>query len=276
MRLIQGDCITEMQKLINDEVKIDLILTDPPYGTVKGLTIDGWKKNKTYWDTQLPSDEIFPLCEKLLRMNGRLILFSQEPYTNHLRGYDQENLPFLYPLLWRKDNFANYLGCKKAPVSYFEDISVFGKKYDTDNTHPLREYALNILEQIGLPYREIERRLGHMKANHFFHCAKSTQFALCTPSTYNELIEKFHIDRLDGYKTYEELTKINNKYLSVFNLPPNSKYKGNILEYKKPNKTVHPTQKPVHLLEDLIKTYTNKGDLVLDFTMGGAVLVLRV
>ena len=31
---------------------------------------------------------------------------------------------------------------------------------------------------------------------------------------------------------------------------------------------VHPTQKPVALLEYLIKTYTNEGDLVLDFTMG--------
>ena len=32
--------------------------------------------------------------------------------------------------------------------------------------------------------------------------------------------------------------------------------------------TVHPTQKPVALMEYLIKTYTNEGDLVLDFTMG--------
>ncbi|HBF7094533.1 TPA: site-specific DNA-methyltransferase, partial [Clostridioides difficile] len=31
---------------------------------------------------------------------------------------------------------------------------------------------------------------------------------------------------------------------------------------------LHPTQKPVPLLEYLIKTYTNEGDLVLDFTMG--------
>ena len=30
----------------------------------------------------------------------------------------------------------------------------------------------------------------------------------------------------------------------------------------------HPTQKPVSLLENLIKTYTNEGETVLDFTMG--------
>ena len=34
------------------------------------------------------------------------------------------------------------------------------------------------------------------------------------------------------------------------------------------NNTVHPTQKPVALMEYLIKTYTNEGETVLDFTMG--------
>lgn len=34
------------------------------------------------------------------------------------------------------------------------------------------------------------------------------------------------------------------------------------------SKRIHPTQKPVDLLEYLIKTYTNEGDLVLDNCMG--------
>ena len=45
------------------------------------------------------------------------------------------------------------------------------------------------------------------------------------------------------------------------------KYPVNILQYKR-DRGLHPTQKPVALLEYLIKTYTNEGDLVLDFTMG--------
>ena len=40
------------------------------------------------------------------------------------------------------------------------------------------------------------------------------------------------------------------------------------LEFKRPNKPVHPTQKPVELLEYLIKTYTLEGETVLDNTMG--------
>ena len=35
-----------------------------------------------------------------------------------------------------------------------------------------------------------------------------------------------------------------------------------------PNKGLHPTQKPVALMEYLIKTYTHEGEMVLDFTMG--------
>jgi site-specific DNA-methyltransferase (adenine-specific) len=35
-----------------------------------------------------------------------------------------------------------------------------------------------------------------------------------------------------------------------------------------PEKGLHPTQKPVALMEYLIKTYTNEGEIVLDFTMG--------
>ena len=48
------------------------------------------------------------------------------------------------------------------------------------------------------------------------------------------------------------------------------KYPTSILEFAKehPSQTQHPTQKPVKLLEYLIKTYTNEGDVVLDNCMG--------
>ena len=45
------------------------------------------------------------------------------------------------------------------------------------------------------------------------------------------------------------------------------RYPKNVIEIKR-DKGLHPTQKPVALMEYLIKTYTNEGDTVLDFTMG--------
>lgn len=47
-----------------------------------------------------------------------------------------------------------------------------------------------------------------------------------------------------------------------------SKYPTNVLEFSKVSKPLHPTQKPVELLEYLIKTYTNEGERVLDNCMG--------
>ena len=47
-----------------------------------------------------------------------------------------------------------------------------------------------------------------------------------------------------------------------------TKYPRSILKFNRPHPPIHPTQKPVDLLEYLIKTYTNEGNLVLDFTMG--------
>jgi len=49
--------------------------------------------------------------------------------------------------------------------------------------------------------------------------------------------------------------------------PEGSRYPKTILKYKQ-EKGLHPTQKPVGLMEYLIKTYTNEGDIVLDNTMG--------
>lgn len=45
-------------------------------------------------------------------------------------------------------------------------------------------------------------------------------------------------------------------------------YPSNILKFQSQNGELHPTQKPVTLMEYLIRTYTNQGETVLDFTMG--------
>ena len=52
------------------------------------------------------------------------------------------------------------------------------------------------------------------------------------------------------------------------NLQERTNYPRSVLEVSSESKTVHPTQKPVALMEYLIKTYTNEGETVLDFTMG--------
>ena len=190
---------------------VDLVLTDPPYGTVKGAGLDGWKNQTTEWDNVLDFKLMWLEINRVLRKNGKCILFAQEPFTSDLIKSAIPNVPFSYRCVWIKDHFANSLIAKKAPVSYFEDICVFSKLHDTDELHPLRGYAKEIYDFIGLNKKQIIEKVGQ-RADHFFRI-DSTQFSLCTEKTYNELISVFGIDRMKGFKPFMELEKIN----SVFN-----------------------------------------------------------
>lgn len=87
VKLFQGDCLTVMQDLIDEDVKVDLVLTDPPYGTMQGGDAGGKLKMKELrkWDKAFPPQTLFNYACRLLRQNGKLILFSQQPYTSQLK-----------------------------------------------------------------------------------------------------------------------------------------------------------------------------------------------
>ena len=280
--LHNGDCLIESDNIESDSV--DLILTDLPYGNIKGLggEIEKYKRlSQSDWDETIDPKDVYNVANRILRKNGKMVLFSQEPYTTELVNKAIPNVPFCYRMVWEKDHFANCLLAKKAPVSFYEDILVFSKKnpvHDCEFMHPLRPYFKLVMAYIRLSKKEIIDRIGQ-RADHTFR-TDSTQFSLCTEATYNELIQVFGIDNMNGYMEFAELQKIdlpyksnlnseiNSVYPAIFNLWEGNKYKSNILKYRKDYDGYHPTQKPVSLLEDLIKTFSNEGDLVVDLTMG--------
>ena len=128
------------------------------------------------------------------------------------------------------------------------------------------------MKKSGKTKREAIALLGST-ASHYF--TSGIQFRLPTEENFKLLKENGFIS-LD----FEYCRKINDDFLqqryskikeetpSIFNLWQGGKSKSNVLEYKKDNDGYHPTQKPVALLEDLIQTYSNEGDTVLDFTAG--------
>ena len=162
---------------------------------------------------------------------------------------------------------------KKAPVNYTEDVCVFFKKYDTLAQHPLRSYCIKLKEFTNYSRSRFFKEFGSGKLQHFMEANKeSSQFGLCTESAYNELCQRYKIDQQFWFKPYAELKAADDAFkasvVRTFNLPEGTKYTSNVLRYKKDYDGFHPTQKPVALLADLIETYTNEGDTVLDFTMG--------
>ena len=267
IELYKGDCLIESDKI--ESGSVDLILTDLPYGNMN--TDGGRKLGINGWDLAIEPKKVYEIANRILRKNGKMILFSQEPYTTKLITEAIPNIPFSYRATWEKDNFAVALGVKVNMVSFTEDVLVFSKKYDLDNLHPLRRYFKSVMDYLNLNLKEINNKLEHRRAEHCFY-VDSSQFGLCTESTYAELIDVFKINEMSGFKTFEELDIINSTFSSTFsstfNLWEGNKYKSNILKYKKDYTGHHPTQKPVLLLEDLIKTFSNENDLVVDLTMG--------
>jgi site-specific DNA-methyltransferase (adenine-specific) len=265
--LHNNDCLKIYKNIKNSS--IDLILCDPPYGTIQNLKLN-WRK-KIDWDIQIDIDDFFLMANHLLRQNGKMIVFGQEPFTSKLIQNTKYNIEFNYRLIWQKNHFANSWMAKKAPLNLFEDIIVFTKKYDTLYDHPLRLYSKKIHIFINKNIKDINKILGHRKAEHFFY-HNTMQFGLCTKEVYQELINVFKINIMPDFISYDDCYKINkkykSKYKSTYNLPADKKYKSNIFRYNKDKKNMHPTQKPVLLLQDLICTYSNPNDLVLDNCMG--------
>ena len=270
IKLLHGDCLIESDKIENGSV--DLILTDLPFGTLKGATLTSSKtrSNEYFWDNIIDTSEIYKIANRILRKNGKMLLFCQEPFTTELINKAIPNVPLSYRAIWEKNDFANCLFAKKAMVNFYEDILVFSKKHETEAIHPLRPYFKIVMDYIGLNKKAIVQRIGQ-KADHTFR-TDSTQYGLCTEETYKELIEVFEIDKMNVFKNFAEIKVIDeqfkNEFASTFNLWEGKKYKSNILKYKKDYDGHHPTQKPVLLLEDLIKTFSNENDLVVDLTMG--------
>ena len=282
INLMQGDCLERMQEIPDGSV--DMILTDPPYGTIKNLGGTAWggTNTRTDWDTVIDQGAMLAECNRILRTNGCLALFCQDPYTSQLMTKAHNNIPFSYRYTWLKDSFGNALFAKKAPVNYTEDVCVFFKqhtKHDFEGFHPLRPYAEILFNHVGATKREIFSAMGSQAVCHFMRHG-STQFNLCTADSYDKLCRLYELESQPWFRNYSDLKVCDTAYRSaliqrmteaspkVFNLPDGTKHKSNVLTYKKDYMGLHPTQKPVALLEDLIKTYTNEGHTVLDFTMG--------
>jgi site-specific DNA-methyltransferase (adenine-specific) len=112
--LIQGDCIEEMRKLIDNDTKVDLILTDPPYGTTD-----------CRWDNIIPFKEMWDCIDKLTYDYSPVLLFGSEPFTTNLQYSNIEN--FKYTLYWIKNKNSGFLHANNKPLVNVECVSVFSK-----------------------------------------------------------------------------------------------------------------------------------------------------
>jgi site-specific DNA-methyltransferase (adenine-specific) len=295
IELIQGDCLQEMQNI--ESYSIDFILTDLPYGTTA-----------CSWDEIIPFEPMWNEFYRILRPNGFIALTASQPFTTKLIASNIDN--FSHQWIWEKvGSNGNPLLANMMPLKNFEDVVMFSNEHSHDFTFrsPLREYAKQLFEFIGKKKKEIFADMGNQSVCHFMRTA-STQFNLCTEKCYNDLIRLYGIDKMGGYIKFDKLKIDNIAWLDSFPRVYNpqmtkgepyklkqgsigeafggtkkddivtqnngERYPKSILSFGYCKDKLHPTQKPIQLMEYLIKTYTNEGMTVLDATMGSGTTMI--
>ena len=114
-KLFNGDCLEVMDYLISQNIKIDCILTDPPYGTTA-----------CKWDSIIPFDKMWERLNKLIKPNGAIVLFGSEPFSSSLRISNIKN--YKYDWKWDKVTGTGHLCAKYKPMLCIEDIMIFYNK----------------------------------------------------------------------------------------------------------------------------------------------------
>ena len=123
INLMLGDCLERMKEIPDGSV--DLILTDPPYGTTA-----------CSWDSIIPFDQMWFRLNKLIKQNGAIVLFGSEPFSSALRMSNIKN--YKYDWYWNKNHGANFAQANKRPLNVVETISVFYKKPPTYNSQKIQ------------------------------------------------------------------------------------------------------------------------------------------
>lgn len=211
IKLLHGDCL-ELMKDIPDK-SIDMILTDPPYGTTASK-----------WDSVIPFEMLWEQYERTIKDNGAIVLFSSGRFTQRLIQSNEDL--YRYKWVWVKTRVGNFVNAKNRPLTNYEEICVFSKGITANTKHTERkmQYYPQELIEVNKKVNAGESKFGTMHGKQPSHQPSYT--------------------------------------VNYTNYPTD------VLEFASVGKPLHPTQKPVSLLEYLVKTYTNEGETVLDNCMG--------
>lgn len=294
MNLIQGDCLEKMKEIPDGSV--DLVLCDLPYGITA-----------CPWDSVLPLDVLWKEWERVVKSNGIIVLFGTEPFSttvraSNLRRYKYDWIwkkPQGTGVLSAKQMPMN--DYENIMVFYSSDIM-----NDTTNFfQKSKDWLISEKEKAEVAGWNIKEVLGNCMGSHYF--TRKTQFAFPKYEDYLKLrstgffrreyddAKREYDDAKRDYdeakKEYDEAKKVTynpqmtegtpfkgkdeDGFLTIYG-QTHKKYENNGTRYPKrviefgrdKQRGLHPTQKPVALLEYLIRTYTNPGELVLDNCMG--------
>lgn len=232
IELYNDDCFNVFPNIKDNS--IDLILCDLPYGTTDR---HGGKKGESRllkWDSILPLDKLWVEYKRILKKEtGVVVLTADQPFTSQLVLSNLEW--FKYEWIWKKGKATGFLLANYRPMKLTEDVLVFSP-------------------------------LGASAA-----AKKGNSCMIYNPQDLVEkvVVKKNNTKRLGKFLNQPEHMGSNNKLLGESEYQQNfTNYPTEIIQFNLDGDHIHPTQKPLGLMEYLIKTYSNENFTVLDNCMG--------
>jgi len=180
------------------------------------------------WDSVIPLELMWEQLKRVIKPNGAIVMTASQPFTSLLVMSNIEM--FKTSWIYQKRCASNFAQGKYMPMKEHEDVLVFGKQ-----------------KTVYYPIMQERKGGGLSRSKYAFSDAsrhKSGEFIGVIKGNYD---------------------KENDSGNSELRLPSSVQEFNNRASG---DRGFHPTQKPVGLMEYLIKTYTNETETVLDFTMG--------
>lgn len=263
-----GDC----RDILPTLPKVDAVVTDPPYGKVKGDFDQEWTSRQGMLaDAATWADAIVPA----LKPNATLWWFAWPSLAGRIEAMLAERLNVLAHVVWEKPSPTGQKCSKealRAPMPITERI-LMAEHYGADLVfEPIRKYLADEMTRAGFDtarvnaaWREWKGGNGGM-ASHWF---TDSQWTLPTRANYQWLQSLFNSEGTEHLrKDYEELRKDYEELRRWFDCRSGDQYSDVWRFHGERASDIHPTQKPVRLMEHIVRLSVRPGGLVVDPFMG--------
>jgi site-specific DNA-methyltransferase (adenine-specific) len=274
--LLHGDCLEHMKGIDTDSV--DFIFCDLPYG-----------QTSCKWDCQIDLDKFWIEVMRVKKINTPIFMTTTTKFGVSLINSAPKKCPFRYDLVWVKSAPAGFLSAKKMPMRKHEMVYVFYEKlpfYDlSSHTHKFLNSKNGMKGQDNLCYGSEVKQVQNKQYDPPLHVSvvKEDERKI-NPKNSNKGGLYSKIERLEDVKydpplpvsvvkeedkgCYgEKVTNSEAKYGQKCARQYDPPLPTTMLEIKS-TRGKHSTEKPVALMEWLLKYYSKEGDVVLDPTMG--------
>lgn len=249
MEIYNGDCLNEMKNL--EDKSIDLIFCDLPYG-----------QTNCKWDSKIDLKEFWKEIMRIKKLNTPIFFTTTTKFGVELITSAPKKCSFRYDIIWVKSSPSGFLNAKRMPLRSHEMIYVFYEKlpfYDlSSHTHKFKEE--NDQSQITQKkFTGVNNMYGDCKGGTIGNIHGTNYEPALPTSIIKDTV--LGTNTYDTEKRKKPIIRLHNEGVYEPPLPKS------LLEIKS-TRGNHSTEKPVQLIEWILKYYSKEGDVVLDPTMG--------